>query len=52
MTATSKRRHNRMEGSAAAAIAAQRNYNSSVYGDTDSLLTNDSVVVYDERTAL
>ncbi|CAH1786577.1 unnamed protein product [Owenia fusiformis] len=43
---------NRMRSRSAAAIAAQRNRASALYQDTDSLVNNESVVVYDERTAL
>ncbi len=48
----SKLRKNRMKSTSAAAIAAQRNRNTSVFDDTDQLIDDDSVVVYDERTAL
>ena len=41
-----------MKSQTAAAIAAQRNATSSMFLDTDALIKNDSVVVYDERTAL
>lgn len=42
-----------MKSSSAAAIAAQRNAESSVFDDTNILIGNsDAVVIYDERTAL
>ena len=47
-----KTRRNRMKNSTAAAIAAQKNRTTSVFDDTDMLIDNDAVVVYDERTAL
>lgn len=47
-----KRRKNRMKSQTAAAIAVQKNVSSSMFLDTDALINNDSVVVYDERTAL
>lgn len=60
----SKRRKNRMRNDSAAAIAANRNYLHqphyltpfrtlpSTHKDTDSLVDNEAVVVYDERTAV
>ena len=41
-----------MRNESAAAIAALRNRNLLSVGDKDSLLNNDTVVVYAERTAL
>lgn len=60
----SKRRKNRMRNDSAAAIAATRSYQHqqcylspfhtlpSAHTDTDSLVDNEAVVVYDERTAV
>ncbi len=48
----SARRKNRMKRDTAAIIAAERDRTTSVYDDTEGLIINDSVVVYDERTAL
>ncbi|CAN7990670.1 unnamed protein product [Ixodes pacificus] len=59
----SKRRKNRMRNDSAAAIAATRSYHQqryltpfhtlpSAHNDTDSLVDNEAVVVYDERTAV
>jgi len=44
--------HNRMRSGSAAAIAVQQTRNSAVFHDTDNLIRNDSIVVYDQRTAL
>ncbi|CAN7993014.1 unnamed protein product [Ixodes hexagonus] len=59
----SKRRKNRMRNDSAAAIAATRSHHQqryltpfhtlpSAHNDTDSLVDNEAVVVYDERTAV
>ncbi|XP_054919096.1 uncharacterized protein [Dermacentor andersoni] len=60
----SKRRKNRMRNDSAAAIAATRSFQNqqcylspfhtlpSAHTDTDSLVDNEAVVVYDERTAV
>ena len=44
--------HNRMRSGSAAAIAVQQTRNSALFHDTDTLIRNDSIVVYDQRTAL
>ena len=41
-----------MKRDTAAVIAAQRDRATSVYDDTEELINNDSVIVYDERTVL
>ncbi|KAI0227593.1 hypothetical protein LSAT2_021923 [Lamellibrachia satsuma] len=43
---------NRMRSGSAAAIAVQQTRNSAIFHDTDNLIANDSIVVYDQRTAL
>ena len=48
----STRRKNRMKRDTAAIIAAQRDRATSVFDDTEELINNDSVIVYDERTVL
>lgn len=53
----SKKRKNRMRSDSAAAIAVNKsrtNYHTIPFAhkDTDSLVENEAVVVYDERTAL
>ncbi|XP_076316142.1 uncharacterized protein LOC143228734 [Tachypleus tridentatus] len=53
----SKKRKNRMRNDSAAAIAVTKSQNSFlilpfIHKDTDSLVDNEAIVVYDERTAL
>ena len=48
----SARTRHHMEAPMAVAIASQRNRDTSVFADTDSLIPQESVVVYKERTAL
>ena len=48
----STRTRHHMEGNMAAAIASQRNRDTSVFADTENLIPLDAVVVYNERTAL
>ncbi|XP_076347679.1 uncharacterized protein LOC143245335 isoform X2 [Tachypleus tridentatus] len=53
----SKKRKNRMRNDSAAAIAVNKSQNSCitlpfVHKDTDSLVDNEAIVIYDERTAL
>ncbi|XP_013792723.1 uncharacterized protein LOC106476625 [Limulus polyphemus] len=53
----SKKRKNRMRNDSAAAIAVNKSQNSFlilpfIHKDTDSLVDNEAIVVYDERTAL
>ncbi|XP_013790599.2 uncharacterized protein LOC106474451 [Limulus polyphemus] len=53
----SKKRKNRMRNDSAAAIAVNKSQNSFitlpfVHKDTDSLVDNEAIVIYDERTAL
>ena len=43
---------NRMRSGSAAAIAVQQTRNSAIFHDKDNLIANDSIVVYDQRTAL
>ncbi|XP_075213066.1 uncharacterized protein LOC142319556 isoform X1 [Lycorma delicatula] len=48
----SKKRKNRMRNDEAAIIALSKSRSQFLYKDTDSLVDNEAVIVYDERTAL
>ncbi|RZF32148.1 hypothetical protein LSTR_LSTR004011 [Laodelphax striatellus] len=48
----SKKRKNRMRNDEAAIIALSKSRSQFLFKDTDSLVDNEAVVVYDERTAL
>jgi len=48
----SKKRKNRMRNDEAAIIALSKSRSQYLHKDTDSLVDNEAVIVYDERTAL
>ena len=48
----SKKRKNRMRNDEAAIIALSKSRSEFSYQDTDSLVDNEAVLVYEERTAL
>jgi len=48
----SKKRKNRMRNDEAAIIALSKSRSQFLHKDTDSLVDNEAVIVYDERTAL